>query len=187
MAERDDLKTFQEEADTIIVSQMLSMVNEGFNSIQVICADTDVFVLLLHYFGKNNLRHRLPPVDILMQNPATTTKAISILNTFDSLQPHVVSSLLAAHALSGCDTVPQMFGIAKKKVINLLKSNRGREISLVLNYLGNTDPQLPWGSIEEDSIKFIQSLYGQKCNKPLSEMHYEKWMEKVKNKTMDSP
>ena len=32
---RDDLKTFHEEADTIIVSQMLSMANAGYKRIQI--------------------------------------------------------------------------------------------------------------------------------------------------------
>ena len=32
-----DLKNLREEADTIIVAQMLSMVNEGYRQIQVIC------------------------------------------------------------------------------------------------------------------------------------------------------
>lgn len=185
--ERNDLRTLHEEADTIIVSQMLSLVNEGFTSIQVICADTDVFVLLLHYFRKENLRQKQPPVDILMQSPLSSTKAISIRDTCDSLPPFLVSSLLAAHALSGCDTVPQMFGFAKKKVLNLLKSERGSEICLGLKDLGNIDVQIPWSTIEESGINFVRALFGQKETKSLSDIRYEKWMEKVKNEAMDSP
>ena len=51
---RIDLKTLHEEADTMIVSQMLSMVNEGYTRIQVVCEDTDIFVLLLHHFHEND-------------------------------------------------------------------------------------------------------------------------------------
>ena len=50
-----DLKNLQEEADTIIVAQMLSMVNEGYRQIQVICEDTDVFVILLHHYHQQRL------------------------------------------------------------------------------------------------------------------------------------
>ncbi len=125
LTERNDLRTVHEEADTIIVSQMLSMVNEGFASIQVICADTDVFVLLLHYFQKENLHQKRPQVDILMQSPATPAIAISILDTYDSIPSHVVSSLLAVHAVSRFDTVPQMFGIAKKRWSTFFVSQRG--------------------------------------------------------------
>ena len=58
---RDDLTTLHDEADTIIVSKMLCMVNEGYKLVEVICDDTDVFVLLLHHLKINNLRHRLLP------------------------------------------------------------------------------------------------------------------------------
>ena len=58
---RDDLTTLHDEADTIIVSKMLCMVNEGYKLVEVICDDTDVFVLLLHHLKINNLRHSLLP------------------------------------------------------------------------------------------------------------------------------
>ena len=58
--DRLDLKNFQEEADTIIVAQMLSMVNEGYRQIQVICEDTDVFVILLHHYHQQQLSEKVP-------------------------------------------------------------------------------------------------------------------------------
>ena len=54
---RDDLKTLHEEADTIIVSQMLSMITEGYGQISVICDYTDVFLILLHHFHRYRLIH----------------------------------------------------------------------------------------------------------------------------------
>ena len=81
----------------------------------MICEDTDVFVLLLHHYDQHDLSTIDPPVDVLMQYPPSAPKAISVLQTINSLPSGVVSSLLAAHVLSGCDTVPQMFGIGKKQ------------------------------------------------------------------------
>ena len=47
---RADLKTSHEEADNIIVQQVLSCAAENAESkITVVADDTDVFVLLLHY------------------------------------------------------------------------------------------------------------------------------------------
>ena len=43
LKQREDLKTLHEEADMIIVSQMLSMIEEGYRQIEVISDDTDVF------------------------------------------------------------------------------------------------------------------------------------------------
>ena len=60
--DRLDLKNLQEEADTIIVAQMLSMVNEGYRQIQVICEYTDVFVILLHHYHQQKLSEQVPPV-----------------------------------------------------------------------------------------------------------------------------
>ena len=92
-----DLKNLQEEADTIIVAQMLSMVNEGYRQIQVICEDTDVFVILLHHYYQQLLSEKVPPVDVLMQYPPSAQTAISIPKTIESLPLTVVSSVLAAH------------------------------------------------------------------------------------------
>ena len=48
---RPDLKTMHEEADVIIPHQVLYPASLGCCSIKVISDDTDVFVLLVHYFS----------------------------------------------------------------------------------------------------------------------------------------
>ena len=149
---RDDLKTFHEEADTIIVSQMLSMVNAGYKRIQVLCEDSDVFLLLLYHYQESELHKK--DIDVIMQYPATSAKAISIRNTIESLSPTMVSSLLSAHALTGCDTVPQMYGIVKKAAIKLLNAQDHDGMGL----LGNTDPNILWETIERGCIEFIRKL-----------------------------
>ena len=55
--QRTDLSTSHEEADIIIIQQVLSCAEENANSkITVIADDTDVFVLLMHYYKKANLK-----------------------------------------------------------------------------------------------------------------------------------
>ena len=163
--DRLDLKNLQEEADTIIVAQILLMVNEGYRQIQVICEDTDVFVILLHHYRKQQLSEKVPPVDVLLQYPPSAQTAISIL-------------------LSGCDTVPQLFGIGKKKVIKLLKGQDNNANGI--EQLGNIDPDIPWDNTERGCISFICGLYGNSGNKTLAEMRYSKWVEKSKSNTMTS-
>ena len=48
--------------------------------------------------------------------------------------------MLAAHVLSGCDKVPQLFGIGKKKVIKLLKGQDNNANGI--EQLGNIDPDI---------------------------------------------
>ena len=54
---RADLATSHEEADNVIVQQVLSCAVENAESkITVVADDTDVFVLLLHYHHMANLK-----------------------------------------------------------------------------------------------------------------------------------
>ena len=60
---RYDLETHQEQADIIIVQQVLKCVGEA-QSISVISDDTDVFVLLLHHYQTAGLE-----VSLTMESP----------------------------------------------------------------------------------------------------------------------
>ena len=52
---RHDLTTSHEEADVIIPQQMVVAADTGTERIAVICDDTDVFFLLLHYYHLKKL------------------------------------------------------------------------------------------------------------------------------------
>ena len=79
--------------------------------------------------------------DIFLEDFAADQKLIDIRKTIER-QKDIVSSLIAAHALSGCDSVPMMFGIGKGKVLAALKKQR-------LTFLGQSDSQI------EDVLKMI--------------------------------
>ena len=51
---REDLMTCHEEADVIIIQQMVKAAKSGVKRINVACEDTNVFVLL-HYYAKDLL------------------------------------------------------------------------------------------------------------------------------------
>ena len=52
---RDDLRTTHEEADVIIVQQMVNLSQHGSLSIKEICDDNDVFVLLMYFYNEKCL------------------------------------------------------------------------------------------------------------------------------------
>ena len=112
--ERSDLKTLQEEADVIIIPQLMTAINESAECVKVICDDTDVFILLMHFY-----HHFKWTCNVLMEDTSGERTVISIPETV-SKNSDIVGSLVAMHALSGCDTVPQMSGIGKKKSLNAL-------------------------------------------------------------------
>ena len=92
---RYDLETHQEEADIIIV---LKCVGEA-QSISVISDDTDVFVLLLHHYQMAGLE-----VPLTMESPSKERAILDITLT-QAKHKKIVTNLLPAHAISGCDTL----------------------------------------------------------------------------------
>ena len=114
-----------EEADVIIPHQVVYMTSLGCCSIKVISDDTDVFVLLVHYYTEKKL------TSTLLMEP--TSQGRSSVNIGSTVVKHrsVAPQLLSAHALTGCDTVASYFGIGKTKVVKVLEAGNR------LNHLGN--------------------------------------------------
>ena len=110
---RNDFKTFHEEADMIIVQQMLELNTNGISCINILCDDTDVFALLLYYYVHCHLTCTLT-----MESTSSNRMLVDIAATSKKLGP-VISQLLAAHAIPGCDTVGQLYGIGKVTVIKV--------------------------------------------------------------------
>ena len=111
---RYDLETYQEEADIIIVQHVLKCVGEA-QSISVISDDTDVFVLLLHHYQMAGL-----VVPLTMESPSKE-RAILDIKLTQAKHKEIVTNLLPAHAISGCDTAACYLGIGKGRVIKHLK------------------------------------------------------------------
>ena len=111
---RYDLETYQEEAVIIIVQHVLKCVGEA-QSISVISDDTDVFVLLLHHYQMAGL-----VVPLTMESPSKE-RAILDIKLTQAKHEDIVTNLLPAHAISGCDTAACYLGIGKGRVIKHLK------------------------------------------------------------------
>jgi len=56
---REDFMTCHEEVYVIIIHQMVKAAESGVERINIVCEDTDVFVLLLRFYANLNLTCRL--------------------------------------------------------------------------------------------------------------------------------
>ena len=82
----------------------------------VVADDTDVFILLLFHYLISIFHYFIITCPMFMISPIQQRSLIDIKAT---VQAHrsIIPGLPAAHALSGCDTVPTYFGIAKGTVL----------------------------------------------------------------------
>ena len=166
---RDDLRSHHEEADVNIIKQFMKCAEEGKSPIKVVCDDTDVFVLLASYVHKYSVK-----VSTLMES-FSDTRALIDINQTAKKHADIMPSIIAAHALSGCDSVPKMHFIGKKKAKNVLQS--GHEL------LSLGDVNAVEDTIIQESTKFVSACYGIKSDEAdLSKARFSLWAKRTKKK-----
>ena len=79
--------------------------------------------------------------------------------------------LLAAHAMSGCDTVGSYFDIGKSIVIKIVK------LGQQLNLLGKLNE--PVENVLKESTEFLMACYGKSNCKSMSELRVKLWKKKL--------
>ena len=170
LVQRFDLKTTHEEADAIIPRQVVALADMGCKTINVICDDTDVFVLLAHYFAEENL-----PVSLIMESTSRSQSSIDIGATV-AKHSGIVPQFIVAHAVSGCDTVGCNHGIGKTKIVKALSAG------IELNPLG--DPKASLDDAMKESTYFVGACYGQKCDPSdtMSSIRYKVWVSRTGRK-----
>ena len=154
---RNDLRTTHEEADVIIPQQVIFSIEECASTIKVVCDDTDVFVLLTYFYREKGLT-----ANVFLEATGSTKSVIDIGKTVDC-HKDIIPSLLAGHALTGCDSVPKYFGIGKVKVCSLLKH-------YPLTHLGNIGAGMDL--VFQESEIFIAACYGIKSAPSMSQVRY---------------
>ena len=83
MQERPDLQTTHEEANVIVIKQVVILAYSGKHNIHVVADDTDVFVLLLHYYQLKELTCKL-----MMVATTADRKCIDIPATVKNIFRH---------------------------------------------------------------------------------------------------
>lgn len=145
--QRPDLTSRHEEADIIMVQQVICSVTQSeCNHVRVISDDTDVFVLLAYHYWKLKMS-----ATITLEATGGNRKLVDIGKTVDK-HSDIMPSIIAAHALSGCDTVAKCHGIGKVSVFKKLKAG------LDLSKLGLVDADMH--EVIHEATLFISSCYG---------------------------
>ena len=164
---RPDMKTLHEEADVVIAKQVLFLAAQGMDCIRVICDDTDVVVLLMHYYFTEQLTCQLYMVG--------TSPSRSTVDIKATVEKHsgLVKNILAAHALSGCDTVASLYGIGKTTVIKTMQSG------YCLEKLGKEDCEMK--DIITEATRCIAACYGHGSHDTdnMSALRFRVWTSKM--------
>ena len=167
------MRSHHEEADVNIIKQAMKCAEEGKSPIKVVCDDTDVFVLLASYVHKYAVKE-----NILMES-FSDSRALININQTAKKHSDIMPSIIAAHALSGCDSVPKMHRIGKKTFKNVLK--KGYEFKS-LGDINATEE-----SILQESTKFVAACYGITLDEPgLSTARFSLWAKRTKKKLSTS-
>ena len=168
---RDDflgLASTHEEADTRIVLHAKDAAHRGYRQVNVLCRDTDVLVLLLAH--KEELCE-----DIWMFSGTSRRKQYIPVHKIQ-LPEEKKKSLLAFHAITGCDTTNQFAGIGKQSA---WKAFEGCSLEL-LRHLGDEIP--PNTSVLADAEAFVCQLYSKDTGKTSINKARSSAFRKAKNK-----
>ena len=172
--QRQDMSTTHEEADTIIIRQV-SQVTDG--TVLVVADDTDVFLLLLYYCNTGDISCTL-----FVTSPIEGRSFLDIETSVKTYK-QIIPDLLAAHALTGCDTVASPQGIGKMTALKVLKSNTCK-----LDQLGQIDNGQPLtAAAENQSVAFVLACYGQESCRSLTEARQRTWIKKIAQRRASAP
>ena len=137
---RPDIFTGHEETDNIIIQQ-------GAECLSIMADDTNVYILLLHYYNQKELN-----IPMFMDSSVHGRQTIDSRATAKE-HANILPNLLAAHGLSGCDTIAPCYGIGKMKIFKTLKQRNHS-----LSCLGDSNAN--WPDVVKQAISFMLACYG---------------------------
>ena len=116
--------------------------------IKVVCDDTCVFVLLIHFYLEKEMT-----MNVSMESPCAGRTIIDIRQTALT-HKHITTYMPAVHALTGCDTVSYLFGIGKTTALKVLL---GGQLLIELGQQGADEDKLI-----SEATTFVAACYGSK-------------------------
>ena len=122
-------------------------VEQGAECLSVMADDTDVYILLFHYYNQKELN-----ILMFMESPVHGRQTIDIRATVKE-HANILPNLLAAHRLSGCDTVAPCYGTGKMKILKTLQQGNHS-----LSCLGDSNAN--WPDVVKQAASFILACYG---------------------------
>ena len=147
--DRHDFHSTHEEADILIAQHAISL-SLFRKSVRVVCDDTDVFVLLVHYYNSRCKYSNSAPM--IMSSPVKERAVIDIRATVES-HSDIADDLLAIHGLSGADAVASFHGIGNATVVKVAKKE-----CFPLFCIGDVHAEIK--SVEAQATKLMCAAYG---------------------------
>ena len=169
---RMDLASKFEEADSIIAQQVVAIGTNPDACVLALADDTDVFVLLLFFYGNSSLQST-----IYMKSPVYGRCCIDIKATYIKHRA-IVPDLLGIHAISGCDSVAATYGIGKVTALTVASK------AYRLDLLGDVVAQVT--QVIEQAKEFMVACYGVKKCSSMTECRQHVWAQKT-GKTSSAP
>lgn len=117
-----------------------------------------------------------------MTSPSHGRHAIDINSTAHS-NLSIIPGLLAAHALTGCDTVASYYGIGKGKALKVLRMGK-----CSLSLLGDTSiPMDQYGKVIEEAGRFLLACYNLSGAADLTAARKMAWRTKIARSISEPP
>ena len=88
-----------EESGVIMVRQVAKLAPSGTTSMSVVSDDSDVFILLLHFYAQLGL------INSLLMEATDSDRTLFDIPATEKKHADLIPNLLAMHWLSGCETV----------------------------------------------------------------------------------
>ena len=122
------------------------VLDHQINIVSIICNDTDVLVLLTFFYWKLDLSSTT-----YKQGISTKRNIFDVRETVRSNED-IVPFIVAAHSLSGYDTVAPYHGMGKMTVVKRLKD--GKKLSLLRQLDSDID------DVIKEATLFVSDCYG---------------------------
>lgn len=169
-----DCSYSHDEADVTMVSFVLEAAKSGDPVVRVVSDDTDVFVLLVYWVKRAELRCKV-------QMERWDGSVLDINATCANLDQKSLQ-LPAVHAISGCDTTSYPYGKGKVTAVNNMLSGDFQGLTT----LGNTGTSCR--ELMNVAVPFFNALYGQPPETSMESARYNLFTKKKKSpKVMSLP
>ena len=163
LSQRVDLMITHKEADTMIIRQI---IQADMSQVLVVADDTDVFILLCHFVAHGDIKGQ-----VVMISPIKGRLMIDINATVNKSRP-IMSNLLSAHGLTGCNTVATYHRSGKGTVIKVLNKKQ-----INLDKIGNV--ACPFHEVIDQATKFLLCCYGCEEYKTMTEARQKVWSSRL--------
>ena len=165
MIPRPDIFISHEETDNIIIQQTFMANEQGAECLSAMADDND-YILLLHYY--NQKERNIP----MFMESSVHIRQTTDLRATAKEHANILPNLLAAHGLSGNDTVAPCYGIGKMKINKTLKQGNHS-----LSCLG--DSSANWPDVVKQATSFMLARYGVPKLDNMTQARANQWKTRV--------